>query len=140
MNVCMSLFLNALIKASQLINDCQLIGARQRNNDCQLTKSRQRKPLSLRSTLKKAVALCAIFSISLSISTAQQLQIRRETSFGSLEDDFGEHSVFINSKSQIVVFGMSDCDTCSFDDFRMDIFDLQFKKILLPRPRFGLRQ
>ncbi len=79
----------------------------------------------IKSVIRKSIALLAILAIGLSISTAQQLQIRRETTFGSLGGDLGEHSVFVNSKSQVVVFGMRDCDSCNLDEMRINFFDLQ---------------
>ncbi|RYY31477.1 MAG: T9SS type A sorting domain-containing protein [Chitinophagaceae bacterium] len=79
--------------------------------------------------LNKAITLLAVCLIVQSISTAQELKIRRENAFGGLTDEMPEHSIIINSRYQLVVFGMRDCDTCGFDEFRLNTFSPQLNLV-----------
>jgi len=81
------------------------------------------------SAIRKTIAVFAMLSMGSFISTAQPLQINRETSIRGLSEDLGPHRVFINSKNQVVFFGMRDCDTCGFDEFRIYMLDQQLRTL-----------
>ena len=77
----------------------------------------------------KTIILLAVCLIVQNFSTAQELKIRRENTFGGLTDEMPEHSIIINSRYQLVVFGMRDCDTCGFDEFRLNTFSPQLNLV-----------